>query len=116
MPPLPKFLSALSVLAVIVMMTASVGSVDAADEYVLRIKNHQFHPETLRVPAGKRIKLRVYNDDKTAEEFESHDLRREKIIRGNRKATIFVGPLKPGRYHFFGEFHMDTANGYLIAE
>ncbi|MEO8161208.1 MAG: cupredoxin domain-containing protein [Arenimonas sp.] len=28
---------------------------------------------------------------------------------------IFLGPLKPGRYPFFGEFHMQTAQGALIA-
>lgn len=31
-------------------------------------------------------------------------------------ARIFVGPLKPGRYPFFGEFHEKTAQGVLIAE
>ena len=35
---------------------------------------------------------------------------------GNSKATIFVGPLEPGKYHYFGEFNMDSANGYIVAE
>jgi len=30
--------------------------------------------------------------------------------------TIFVGPLQPGRYPFFGDFHKDTAQGVLIAK
>lgn len=84
--------------------------------YEITIKDHKFSPVELIVPAGQRIKLRVSNQDATPEEFESHDLRREKIIGGNKTATIFVGPLKPGKYHYFGEFNMDTANGYIIAK
>ena len=84
--------------------------------YELRIKDHTFTPNELHVPAGEKIKLVVYNDDPTPEEFESDDFRREKIIAGHSKATIYVGPLKPGKYHFFGEFNLDKANGYLYAE
>lgn len=84
--------------------------------YHIVIKDHKFTPDEIRVPAGEKIKLVVDNQDATPEEFESDDFRREKIIAGNSKATIFVGPLKPGKYHFFGEFNLDSANGYLIAE
>ncbi len=84
--------------------------------YEIVIKDHKFTPEELVVPAGEKIKLIVDNQDATPEEFESHDMNREKIIGGNKKATIFVGPLKPGRYHYFGEFNMDSANGYIVAK
>lgn len=84
--------------------------------YEIVIKDHTFTPDTLHVPAGEKIKLIVHNQDPTPEEFESDDFRREKIIPGNSKGTIFVSPLKPGKYHFFGEFNLDKANGYLIAE
>ena len=86
------------------------------DVYEIIIKDHKFSPEEVVVPAGEKIKLRVHNQDPTPEEFESHDMNREKIIRGNKTATIYVGPLEPGKYHFFGEFNMDTANGYVIAK
>lgn len=88
----------------------------AADEFQLSIKNHQFTPTELKVPAGKKIKLLVHNQDATPEEFESHDLHLEKVIAGNAKATLKVGPLKPGRYKFVGEFHEDSARGVLVAE
>ncbi|MCB1650498.1 MAG: cupredoxin domain-containing protein [Alphaproteobacteria bacterium] len=85
-------------------------------QYDIVIKDHKFSPETLHVPAGKKIRLIVDNQDPTPEEFESHDMNREKIIGGGKKATIFVGPLKPGQYHYFGEFNEDSAQGYIIAE
>lgn len=89
----------------------------AADvETMLVIKDHRFQPAELRVPAGKKIKLVVHNQDATPEEFESYELNREKIIAGGAKATLFVGPLSPGRYPFFGEFNQKSAQGVLIAE
>lgn len=89
----------------------------AADvETVLVIKDHRFQPAELRVPAGKKIKLVVHNQDATPEEFESYELNREKIIAGGARATLFIGPLSQGRYPFFGEFNQKTAQGVLIAE
>ena len=84
--------------------------------YTLTIKNHRFVPATLVVPANTKVKLLIVNQDPTPEEFESHELNREKIVMGKGKITVFVGPLKPGKYPFFGEFHMDTAQGVLIAK
>ncbi len=99
------------------LLTAVSGSAWAADgDYALAIKDHRFEPAELRVPAGQKIKLVVHNQDTTPEEFESHELNREKVIPAGAKANIFVGPLKPGRYPFVGEFHEKTARGVLIAE
>jgi len=89
----------------------------AADlEFTLVIQNHRFEPAEIRIPAGKKVKLWIDNRDATAEEFESHELNREKVIPGKAKLPVFVGPLSPGRYRFFGEFHQQTARGTLIAE
>lgn len=89
----------------------------AADaELTLVIREHRFEPAELTVPAGKKIKLRIENKDGTPEEFESHELNREKVIPGNSSTTIYVGPLSPGRYPFYGEFNAKTAQGALIAQ
>jgi hypothetical protein len=88
----------------------------AADEVTLVIKNHQFVPAEIRVAAHQRIKLNVHNQDSSPEEFESHSLNREKLIPAGAKAVIYIGPLKPGAYDFFGEFNPTTAKGVVIAE
>lgn len=88
----------------------------ADNEISLVIKDHRFTPSEVKVPAGKKVKLVVDNQDATPEEFESHDLNREKVIAGRSKANIFIGPLKPGRYTFVGEFNEATAKGVVIAE
>ena len=86
------------------------------DVYSLVIKDHRFQPAEISVPSGKKIKLLVENQDATPEEFESHSLNREKLIAGKSKATIFIGPLSPGRYTFEGEFNAKTAQGVIIAQ
>ena len=98
------------------IMTSTPALAKEKPEFTIVIKDHRFDPEVLHVPAGVKIKLIVINQDPTPEEFESYELNREKIIGGGRKATIYIGPLKPGEYPFFGEFNMDTALGKIIAE
>jgi plastocyanin len=88
----------------------------AEPEVLLVIKNHKFEPAELKVPAGQRVKLVVHNQDGTAEEFESHDLNREKIVPPGAKVTLFIGPLKPGRYAFVGEYNETSAKGVVVAE
>lgn len=87
-----------------------------AEAYALSIKDHRFDPAELMVPAGRKIRLTVHNLDSTPEEFESYELNREKVIPGGRSADLYLGPLKPGRYPFFGEFHEDSAQGVIVAE
>lgn len=86
------------------------------DEYKIVLKNHEFHPKSLHIPAKQKFKLIIDNQDVEAEEFESFDLRREKIIPAESSIKINLGPLEPGSYSFFGEFHNETAKGTLIVE
>ncbi len=84
--------------------------------YTLVLKNHRYVPDVLKIPANTRVKLEVINQDPTPEEFESTDFPAEKIVMPNSRISIFVGPLKPGRYGFYGEFHQPTAQGTLVVE
>ena len=84
--------------------------------YTIMIENHKFSPEVLEVPAGKKFKLLIINQDNSAEEFESFDLKREKIVPSNSKIRISLPPLKPGEYKFFGEFNPKTAQGKIVAK
>ncbi len=84
--------------------------------YTITIENHYFRPKELEIPAGVKVKIIIENLDKTPEEFESYELNREKIIAGGKKATIFIGPLKPGTYKYFGEFHQATAQGLIVVK
>jgi len=85
-------------------------------EYRLVIKNHRFEPTNLAIPAGQKVKLVIENQDSTPEEFESHPLNREKLVPANGKTIVYVGPLEPGNYPFFGEFNPQTAIGTITAK
>lgn len=93
-----------------------LGTADAEDGIRILIKDHRFSPSEVRVKANTKVKLLVSNEDETAEEFESFSLNRERVVRGGQSITIFLPPLKPGSYDFFGDFHPDTAQGKVIAE
>ena len=84
--------------------------------FTLTIANNKFDPTELQVPANTKFKLVVRNTDATPEEFESTSLRREKVIPGKSEAVINLGPLPPGRYEFFGDFHPKTARGFIVAK
>lgn len=99
------------------LLLAAAGLARADDPtFELALRNHQFMPAEITVPAGQKVKLVVKNEDATPEEFESKKLKREKVIPGRSQATIFVGPLPPGEYPFVGEYHEKTATGKLIAK
>jgi heme/copper-type cytochrome/quinol oxidase subunit 2 len=88
----------------------------ADDLPVLVFHNHCFEPPRIEVPAHQKFKLQVKNTDDTADEFESVDLNREKLVTPGQSITVFLGPLDPGEYKFFGDFHQDTAQGVLVAK
>ena len=87
-----------------------------ADDFTLTIKDHKFTPSEIKVAAGKRYTITVVNNDATPEEFESKALKIEKVVVGNAKGVVRVGPLKPGKYPFVGEYHEDSAKGVFVAE
>ncbi len=95
---------------------ASAATASDADQIVLVIKDHRFTPEQFEIPAGEKRLLSIQNQDQTAEEFESHTLHREKILPANSTTRVFIGPLRPGRYEFYGEFNDATARGVVIVK
>jgi plastocyanin len=106
------------VLSVLFGPVAGGNAANAADEVELTIsiKDHKFEPAELKAPAGKAIKLTVNNLDASAEEFESHSLKVEKVIAGKGTAVIRIRPQAKGSFKFFGEYHEKTAQGVLIIE
>src|SRR5207249_11871830 len=98
------------------ILAITTGTAAQEPTYTLVIKDHKFQPAEIEVPAGQKIALIVKNDDPTPEEFESTELRREKVVPGGEQITVYIGPLKPGRYEFFGDFNPKTARGHIIAK
>ena len=89
---------------------------DKPQEIAVTLENNRFKPEEIKVKAGQPFVLVVTNKDAKPEEFESKDLRIEKVIPGGKTANIRVRALKPGTYTFFGEYNPKTAQGKIVAE
>ena len=82
--------------------------------FTISLEKHLFYPDQLIIPANTKIKLIVINHDNTPEQFDSFELNREKVIFPHSQGIIFIGPLAPGEYHFFGEYHQNSALGKII--
>ncbi|GAN79040.1 cupredoxin domain-containing protein [Acidocella aminolytica] len=82
----------------------------------LVLESHHFTPDHITVPAGKRFKLLVTSHDTTPDEFESPDLRVEKILMPGQTITVMAGPLSPGRYKFYDDYHPESAHGIVEAK
>ncbi|MCX6129702.1 MAG: cupredoxin domain-containing protein [Proteobacteria bacterium] len=82
----------------------------------LTCKDGVFIPAEISAPVDKKFKLIIKNEGATAEEFESAELNREKIVAPGQSVSIFLGPLPAGVYPFFGEFHPKTAQGKLVVK
>jgi plastocyanin len=104
------------VLGVLDGVPAALAQAPAPPELALTIEQHKFTPEELRVKAGQAFVLVITNKDATPEEFESKELRVEKIIPANKTLKLRMPALKPGTYKFFGEYHEATAKGRIVAE
>ena len=107
-----------AVSAVVVALLGAGGLVAAADlaEIPLTIENNRFSPEDLKVKANAPFFIVVTNKDKTPEEFESKDLKIEKVVPPGQTVKVRVRALKPGTYGFFGDYHQSTAKGRIVAE
>ncbi len=100
-------------------LMALLGVARAADtprEVPLTIEGNRFMPEEIAVKAGAPFVLIITNKDRGPEEFESRDLKIEKVIPAGKTVRLKIPSLKPGTYGFVGEYHEKTAKGRIVAE
>jgi hypothetical protein len=104
-------------LAFSIALLLAVAAPAFADDPVVTItlKGDQFVPSEVPIPAGVKVQLQIKNETPVSAEFESNSLHREKIVTAGGQITVFVGPLDPGSYEFFNDFH-NTTRGHLIAK
>ena len=102
-------------LALVPVLLLALAAPALADDpaVTIAIRDHQFVPSEVQIRANAKIELIVRNEQTTPAEFESPSLHREKVVAPGSSASIFVGPLKPGRYEFFDDFH-PASRGFLV--
>ncbi len=102
--------------AVGVALLLASAKAEAAPENIfhLAIVGQAFEPNTLTIPAGERVKIMVMNKDTIPAEFESTDAKREVVIPGKTELPVYVGPLNPGTYVFFNDFHPQSKGTLIV--
>jgi len=99
---------------------ASIASVGAQAEelavFKLVARDGAFEPIKIEVPAGKRFKIEISNEGKGPMEFESRDLKQEKVLAAGAKSSVVINGLKPGAYVFFDDYHPDAPKGQIVAK
>lgn len=102
-----------------ILLLLFVVNVAQADELLtvkLEIKDGVFTPLNLEVPAKTRFKIVITNTGKTAAEFESFELRKEKVLGPGVTSFVVIAPLRPGEYPFFDDFHLDMPRGHIVVK
>lgn len=103
-------------IAATALATAAPLHADDLPTFTLVMRAGRFVPETIEVPANTKFRLLLKNEGPGAEEFESVEMRKEKVLAPGASSFLIFQPLKPGAYKFFGEFHPETAQGRVIAK
>jgi hypothetical protein len=113
MAPFRLFLTTMAAAAIAV---ACAGSALAQDEQEIRFENRQFTPQTLTVPSGRKLTIKVINASKETIEFESFKLNREKVVTPGETITVHLPGLSAGAYDFYDDFHQDVPQGSIVAK
>lgn len=101
--------------AVLAMGSTTLAHADELPTFKLEMNNGKLNPARIEVPAGKRVKIEVHNTGTSAIEFESVQLRKEKVLAPGAQSFIVIAPLQPGEYKFFDDFHQQ-AQGVIVAK
>lgn len=99
------------------MAFAAASAALAEEDPVFRIdfKDGVVTPRRLEVPAHRRFSLDLHNIGETPAEFESRELRKEKVLAPGSNSVLVIRTLEPGEYDFFDDFHPDAPSAILVA-
>jgi len=103
-----------AITALVFALALAAPAVADPPAFQISLKNGEFVPSEVQIPAGVKVKLVVRNDNKTPSEFESNQFHREKVVGPGQEITVFVGPLDAGSYEFFDDFHPSTRGRLIV--
>jgi hypothetical protein len=102
--------------AAVIASMAFCAQAEELTVFKLVARDGTFEPLTLEVPAGKRFKIEISNEGNGPMEFESRDLKQEKVLASGAQSSVVISALKPGSYVFFDDYHPDAPKGQIVAK
>jgi hypothetical protein len=100
------------------LLAAAPAASRAEDEPTFRIefRDGAISPLRIEVPAKTRFRLELVNAGETPAEFESIELRKEKVLAPKSESVMVIRTLDPGEYAFFDDFHPGAPPAVLVAK
>jgi uncharacterized cupredoxin-like copper-binding protein len=107
-----------AILGILLLAIAPAGlaRAESAPSFRIEFNDGKFDPKRIEVPANKRFELELVNKGQSAVEFESKQLRKEKVVAPGATATMVIRSLDPGEYDFFDDFHPAAPPAVLVAK
>ncbi len=104
-----------SLVALILGSALGLAWADDMPTFRLTAREGRFEPAERVVPQGVKFRLEITNAGRDPVEFESLELRKEKVLAPGVSSTLVFRPMEPGRYRFFDDFHQTTGQGAIVA-
>lgn len=82
--------------------------------FYLTLENHVFTPKEIVIPANEKVKIIIHNKDNVAEEFDSFDLNRERVIFAGKKQPFTWDPYPPGNMNILVNFILTLLEALLL--
>ena len=89
---------------------------DATPTFSIEFHDGKVAPTRLDVPANRRFRIELHNTGITPAEFESTQLRLEKVLAAQSTSVLVIRTLDPGEYTFFDDFHPNAPKAVLVAK
>lgn len=83
--------------------------------YLVEMNNGKLTPQKLVVPAKQKFRIIVRNLGNKPSEFESNQLRQEKVLYMGTESVVVVMPLSTGTYDYYDDF-TPGPKGVIVAK
>ena len=98
------------------LVVAPPASAEEEPTFRIEFKDGAVAPALVEVPAGRRFRLELVNVGLSPIEFESTELRKEKVVPPGATSVLVIRTLDAGEYAFFDDFHPGAAAAKLVAK
>lgn len=84
--------------------------------FKVEMKDGVMTPLRIEVPADKPFKIEIHNTGTTPAEFESLELRKEKVVAPGAVSFVVIKRVSAGEYKFFDDFHPNAPQVTVVAK
>ena len=76
--------------------------------FKIEMRDGTITPSRIEAPANVPFKFEITNTGRTPAEFESLELKREKVLAPGASSSIVFRRVEAGEYEFFDDFHPEA--------